>query len=172
MAHRNTQMRDRIIRIAAGLFSSHGWEATTLEDILSTAGITKGAFYHYFPSKLALCEAGIDQAVSEIRLLFQTMDHRPPESVSCDSVLSRLEKFNRSEQKIWLRLLIRLSSDSNESFPSVHTRLRHFWNEFLRQIQSFQPDNDPRKGRIPATEIISRFAGSILLERYLTEQQK
>jgi AcrR family transcriptional regulator len=42
---------------ALALFLEHGYENVSLNDLLATAGTSKGAFYHYFPSKEALVEA-------------------------------------------------------------------------------------------------------------------
>ena len=167
MAHRNTQTRDRLLQIAASMFGSHGWEATTLEDILSAAGITKGAFYHYFPSKQALCEAAIDHAVSEIMLLLQSMDRRQSGREQLAQLLARLDELNRSGQWTLFRLLVRLSADSCESYPAIHTRLRRFWKEFLQDIQSLYSQETITEVRISPTDILHRLAGSIVLERYI-----
>jgi AcrR family transcriptional regulator len=51
--------RTRTDLIAAGraLFAEPGFAATTLEDIVVRAGVTRGGFYHHFASKEALFEA-------------------------------------------------------------------------------------------------------------------
>ncbi|NLH16188.1 MAG: TetR/AcrR family transcriptional regulator [Phycisphaerae bacterium] len=170
MTYRNTQTRDRIIRIAAGLFGSHGWQATTLDDILSAAGITKGAFYHYFTGKQALCEASINQAVSEVQWLIRSIDFQQSARNSSDSISLWIEAFNRSEQRTWFRFLVRLSSDSTESYPSIHARLGHFWNEFHRDLLSLCSHNDKTENPIGTKDLIFRMAGSIVLERYLSEE--
>jgi AcrR family transcriptional regulator len=167
MAHRNTQTRERLLQIAASLFGSHGWEATTLEDILSAAGITKGAFYHYFPGKQALCEAAIDQAVSEMGLLLQSMDHRQSGREPLDQFLARLEELNRSGQWTRFRLLVRLSAVSCEAHPTLHARLGKFWKEFLQEIQSLYSPEDTKDANDSPMGILHRLAGSIVLERYI-----
>ncbi len=49
------------MEVALGLFSQHGYDATSVDQICQGAGVSKGAFYHHFPSKqdlfLALMEA-------------------------------------------------------------------------------------------------------------------
>jgi AcrR family transcriptional regulator len=167
MAHRNTQTRDRLLQIACSLFGSHGWEATTLEDILSAAGITKGAFYHYFPGKQALCEAAIDQAVSEMGLMLQSMDRRQSGRDQLDQLLARLDELNRSGQWTRFRLLVRLSADSCQSYPAISARLRKFWKDFLQEIQSLCPQDGTNDSRDSATGILHRLAGSVVLERYI-----
>ncbi|MBR0596993.1 TetR/AcrR family transcriptional regulator [Sinanaerobacter chloroacetimidivorans] len=46
-----SQKRQEIIKIAAALIESKGYENTKLSDILEAAAIGKGQFYHYFSSK-------------------------------------------------------------------------------------------------------------------------
>lgn len=167
MAHRNTQTRDRLLQIAASLFSLHGWEATTLDDILSAAGVTKGAFYHYFPGKQALCEAAIDQAVSEMGLLLQSIDHRQPGHEQLDQLLARLDELNRSGQWSLFRLLVRLSADSCQSYPAIQARLRKFWKEFLQEIQSLYSHENATASNDSPTDILHRLVGSIVLDRYI-----
>lgn len=155
------------MHIAAGLFSLHGWEATTLDDILSAAGITKGAFYHYFPSKQALCEAAIDQAVSEIGLLLQSLDRRQPGREQLDQLLARLDEMNRSGQWSLLRLLVRLSADSCQSYPVIQARLRKFWKEFLQEIQSLYSQENAMESNNSPMDILHRLVGSVVLDRYI-----
>jgi AcrR family transcriptional regulator len=44
----------RLIAAATRLFAEHGYESTTVQDVVNAAGVTKGAMYHYFDSKDAL----------------------------------------------------------------------------------------------------------------------
>lgn len=46
-----------LLDCAQRLFFEHGYEDTTVNDIIREAGLSKGAFYHYFASKEALLEA-------------------------------------------------------------------------------------------------------------------
>ncbi|HEV2635849.1 MAG TPA: TetR/AcrR family transcriptional regulator [Actinocrinis sp.] len=45
---------ERLIAAATRLFAEHGYESTSVQDVVSAAGVTKGAMYHYFDSKDAL----------------------------------------------------------------------------------------------------------------------
>gem|GEM_PF-290590 len=51
---------DRIVESAAGLFHSRGFNLVGIQDILDASGVSRGAFYFYFPSKEELCKAVID----------------------------------------------------------------------------------------------------------------
>ena len=43
--------RERLLESAKTLFSQRGYYATSVEDIVESAGLSKGAFYFYFKSK-------------------------------------------------------------------------------------------------------------------------
>lgn len=49
---------------ATNLFTDHGYAGTSLDEVVAAARVTKGAFYHHFPSKLALFEAVFDRVQS------------------------------------------------------------------------------------------------------------
>ncbi|WP_447895230.1 TetR family transcriptional regulator C-terminal domain-containing protein [Vreelandella sp. GE22] len=48
---KNTATRDKLINTGAELISQHGYTATGINAVLSTCGVPKGSFYHYFSSK-------------------------------------------------------------------------------------------------------------------------
>ena len=49
--------RAEILDRALALFLQHGYDNISLNDLIANAGISKGAFYHWFPSKDALIAA-------------------------------------------------------------------------------------------------------------------
>lgn len=57
--------REQIIRSAAQLFETKGFDGTTIEDIVQTAGIAKGTFYIYFPNKEELLIQVIHRLIEE-----------------------------------------------------------------------------------------------------------
>jgi AcrR family transcriptional regulator len=54
MQKRSQETRTHILRAALDEFSQHGYDATGVVEICLAAGVSKGAFYHHFPSKQAL----------------------------------------------------------------------------------------------------------------------
>jgi len=70
--------RERLVTEAMRLFSTKGFEATSVSQIEAAAGLApgSGALYHHFKSKHALLDAGIDRqldrrrAMQDIRTLF------------------------------------------------------------------------------------------------------
>jgi AcrR family transcriptional regulator len=59
------ETRDRIYNAALKLFRKRGFDATTMRDIATAAGMSLGAAYHYFPSKDAIVLAYYDRVSQE-----------------------------------------------------------------------------------------------------------
>ncbi len=47
----SSDTRARIMAASQALFAREGYDATGVADICETAGVSKGAFYHHFPTK-------------------------------------------------------------------------------------------------------------------------
>ena len=54
MQQRSEETKARILQAAQQLFASGGYDATGVAEICKTAGVSKGAFYHHYPSKQAV----------------------------------------------------------------------------------------------------------------------
>jgi len=62
--HRDTK-RQQLIRSARTLFNRKGFEAVSIEEIMSNAGLTRGGFYSYFKSKGELYALAVGHALVE-----------------------------------------------------------------------------------------------------------
>src|SRR6202522_4467699 len=49
--------RGQLIEVATPLFAENGYEGTSIEAVLTAAGVSRGALYHHFAGKEALFEA-------------------------------------------------------------------------------------------------------------------
>lgn len=56
------QSRERIIRAAAELFATQGYDAVSIDLVMAHAGLTRGAFYAHFSSKQMLYQQSISAA--------------------------------------------------------------------------------------------------------------
>ncbi len=75
--------KERILEAAHGLFLRQGFAATSLDQLLENAAVTKGAFFHHFENKLALGEAVMERfLVSDRALLDELM--RKAEALASD----------------------------------------------------------------------------------------
>lgn len=74
--------RERLLRAAEYLFLRRGYAATTVDEICSRAGATKGAFFHHFKNKQHLgLECAKDHAARRMELLNRATEKRPAEPV-------------------------------------------------------------------------------------------
>ncbi len=51
MQQRSEETKNHILQAASQLFARNGYDATGVAEICTAAGVSKGAFYHHFPSK-------------------------------------------------------------------------------------------------------------------------
>jgi TetR/AcrR family transcriptional regulator, transcriptional repressor for nem operon len=63
---RTTQ--NTILEKAERMFHLRGYEGTSLNDLVEKAGVSKGAFFHYYPNKQAISKTVIDKYAREILL--------------------------------------------------------------------------------------------------------
>jgi len=59
--HRGEETRSHILEAAGECFAKRGYAATGVAEICQRAGVTKGAFYHHFPSKQAVFMELLDE---------------------------------------------------------------------------------------------------------------
>lgn len=74
MQARSLETRAQILAAARDLFAQVGYEAAGVAEICAAAGVSKGAFYHHFPSKQAVFLAvlqewleGLDRRLQAVR---------------------------------------------------------------------------------------------------------
>ena len=110
--------RDKLLEAAVKLIRAQGYSATSVDELCAEAGVTKGAFFHHFPSKEALGEAAahywsastgaffaeapfqhharaIDRVLGYIDLRL-TLLSGPPEAFSCVAGTMVQERFGES----------------------------------------------------------------------------
>ncbi|MEU0120709.1 TetR/AcrR family transcriptional regulator [Streptomyces albidoflavus] len=58
--------RQALVRESRRMFSTLGYGAVGLSEIVAAAGVTKGALYHHFSSKAALFRVVLEQAQQEV----------------------------------------------------------------------------------------------------------
>lgn len=107
--------RNEILNAAQKLVYTKGYELMTIQDVLNELGISKGNFFHYFPSKQVMLEALIERHMDEGKSQLAP--------VVKDEELSAIEKLNKyfiiaarwkTGQKDYLINLMRIwYSDSN-----------------------------------------------------------
>ncbi|MFC3612816.1 TetR/AcrR family transcriptional regulator [Lutimaribacter marinistellae] len=72
-AARRAKMRERLIESAVLVFAEKGVDASVIDDVIATAGVSRGTFYNYFRSNQELLSAAGDQLGDE---LVEIIEHK------------------------------------------------------------------------------------------------
>lgn len=75
---RTSDARQRLIEGAAELIHTRGYNAVGVNELCEQAGVKKGSFYHFFPSKVALVEAVLEAHLTDLRALARDRTEATP----------------------------------------------------------------------------------------------
>lgn len=104
---RGTQTRKRILDVAQDSILAKGFDATSIEEIVAGAEITKSGFFYHFPDKNALAHALIERHIETEDQIFDDLINRARE-LSDDPLHATL---------ISLKLLAELIDDMPNGHP-------------------------------------------------------
>ncbi len=155
--------KKKIVSAAWKLFYEQGYDDTTVDDIVSESGTSKGSFYHYFSGKDALLSSLsylFDEKYDE---LMQTMD----KNMSCfDKLLSlNTELFRMIENSVSIDLLAQLLSSQliTKSEKHLLDRNRTYY-KLLRSIVLEAQQSGEFSDSYSVNDIVKAYA---LFERAL-----
>ncbi|MBO3749475.1 TetR family transcriptional regulator [Streptosporangiaceae bacterium NEAU-GS5] len=158
---RDEPVRQRLLSEATRLFAERGFESTSVQEIVSAAGVTKGAMYHYFDSK--------DDLLHEIygRVLRMQMERLTHFADSDASVSERLHAAatdvvatsvaNLDDTKIFFRSMHQLAPDTQKI---VRAERRRYHERFRDLVAEGQRDG-VFTADIPAEMVTDFFFGSV-----------
>lgn len=101
--------KENIIQLALDLFLEHGYENTTITQIMRAANLSKGGMYHYFSSKEEILDAVIYSALSQELAKIQAL----LDPVPVDEKLIFFVKNNLSLEELTQKLLRYKNSNQN-----------------------------------------------------------
>ncbi len=102
MQKRGQETQERILLAAQKLFARSGYEASGVAEICAAAGVSKGAFYHHFPSKHAvfmrLLEDWLAELDTEIQRIYGLASNVPQGLVELGGITSQV--FKAADQRL------------------------------------------------------------------------
>lgn len=98
----------RVLHSSAVLFASRGYLGTSVNDLVESAGLTKNAFYSYFPTKESLAVAIVEHTNSQWPPLIASFESLRAPAVDTVVALT-FEVADRCEHDTVVRAGIRLS---------------------------------------------------------------
>jgi AcrR family transcriptional regulator len=110
--------RNAILDAAQMLVYTKGYELMTIQDLLEQLQISKGAFYHYFPSKQSLLEAIIERTLAQVEQVIQPILQDPHTSAiqKFETFFSTVGNWKTTRVSFMLGLLRAMYSDENALF--------------------------------------------------------
>ena len=120
-----TVRRDAFVDVALGLIQTRGYAAFTINDVLDGVGASKGAFYHYFDSKVALLEAAIDRMASAAVATLGPIADDPdlPATRKLEAVFKTGAEFKADRRELVVAMLEAWRSDENALFREKHRQM-------------------------------------------------
>lgn len=105
-AKRKESARERILAVAESSVLEKGFEATSIEELIAGAGITKSGFFYHFKDKTELARA----------LLMRYVDH---ENALFDEIFDRADTLNEDPLHGFL-VALRMLAELMENLPKGH----------------------------------------------------
>src|SRR5689334_6075668 len=165
------QTRRKIVEAAAPIFNQHGFEGTSLNDLMGATGLQKGGIYRHFSSKEELAAEAFDftwEAAWNARLLHvdekangieklkqfiaNFIDHRSPVAGGCPILNTAID------------------ADDGNSVLRAHVgkALRSWLSRLQAIVEQAQERGETRPGVDPksvATLIVASLEGALMISR-------
>lgn len=130
--------REKLLEQAQELMLAKGFGATTVDEICKAAGLTKGSFFHYFPSKEDLGKAVLDRFCEsrfEMRRRSPLLKRQDPLERLYGWVDSAIEasKSPMARKGCLLGDFAQELSDTHPKFRSQCAQLFAYWAEQLKK---------------------------------------
>ncbi len=176
---RALETRERILSAATRLFALKGYHDAKLEEILRTAEVTTGAFFHHFRSKEDLGFAVIDRHMEKRAELVEQIERRMPPAGEDEPLAQVFRRLDALEGMVQQRagrrggcVIGNLSTSLSDTHDSFRERLAACFDsmalEFEPHLKAAARKYCPTRRvdtRGLARYIVAIIEGSIMLAR-------
>lgn len=177
MQQRSEETRQKILQAAELLFAQKGYDATGVADLCEASGVSKGAFYHHFPSKqsvfLALLEDWLRQLDEQLQFTLRNYSNIPEGLINLAKSTGPIFEGSNTRARIFLEFWIQATRQPEIWQATVEPYYRYV-ERFTQLIQESQKQGDLslREGIDP--KIVSRtilaLALGMLLQAFFDPQ--
>lgn len=129
--------KQKLLAAAQKLMSGKGYPATTVDEICTAAGVTKGSFFHYFSNKEQLGTAVLEHFVGH---LFQTMQAQaftkkrdPLERVY--GYIDFVSKMSKDPAVVKGCLLGSFTQDLSETHHAIRVRCGEYFDRWALAVK-------------------------------------
>jgi len=125
------ERRTQILEASREVFGQRGYHGSSVSHIVRAAGVARGTFYNYFPSKRAVFQAVLDDIMEQVEGAVHPMDPTRPIAPQVRENLERLI-LTLSEREELPRLLFGEALGIDDEGDDA---LRGFYGAALRRIE-------------------------------------
>ena len=167
----NPKTRSRLLEKGGDLVSSHGFNATGVQEITAAAGVPKGSFYNYFDSKEAFAVEVLNEYWDSVVELYGPIltDHRIPPLSRITRYFEGLADFHKRRRYAVGCLIGNMALEVTPSSEDVRARLAAIYREWstsladcLREAQVPQELARGRDASQLAAALIDTFEGAVM----------
>lgn len=162
---RAEETRSRILDAAVRKFSMGGYDAASVDDICAEAGVSKGAFYHHFPTKQAIFLALMQGWLGMIEMNMNAVEGKtvPETLIKMTNLLPGV--FAAAEDRLPMFLEFWLQASRDETvWKAVIAPYRHYQEHFARLVEAGIAEGSlkPTDPQAAAQIIVSVAVGLVL----------
>ncbi len=162
---RSEETRERILNAAVKKFGAAGYEAASVDDICVEAGVSKGAFYHHFPSKQSVFLALMNDWLTLIDLGMEGFrkDTVPATLVQMTDLLPGVFAAAEDRLPMFLEFWLQASRDK-KVWKAIIEPYHHYQEHFARLVEEGIQEGSlkPVDAQIAAQVIVSLAVGLVL----------
>jgi AcrR family transcriptional regulator len=135
---RAEETRARILDAALEAFARYGYDGTSVSEICRRAGVTKGGFYHHFPSKqalfLELLERWLEGVDSGLQALRVGADSVPDEFLRMTAMVRQVFQDAGGKLPIFFEFMLK-AGQSPVVWQATVAPFRKYEAFFIRMIE-------------------------------------
>ena len=133
-------LRTRVLTAAVDLFAQHGYERTSVSQVVAAAGVAKGGFYHHFASKEDLLyEVYGDLIGRQLAAMDEIAGRHGPADVTLHAMIGELvlSTANSAKQaKVFWREMHSLGDERAEQYRRQRRRCHDAVRKVVRDGQA------------------------------------
>jgi len=162
---RAEETRGRILDAAVRKFAIAGYDAASVDDICAEAGVSKGAFYHHFPTKQAIFLALMQGWLGMIDMGLEAVraETVPDTLIQMTNLLPGV--FAAAEDRLPMFLEFWLQASRDETvWKAIIAPYRHYQEHFSKLINDGMAEGSikPVDPLVAAQVIVSLAVGLVL----------
>jgi AcrR family transcriptional regulator len=132
--------RERILTAAVDLFAEHGYDGTSVTQVIDRAGVAKGGFYHHFASKEALLyEVYGDLITRQLSNMAAILARGLPPAATLRALIADLVETTAASSRpalVFWRELHRLGDERTAEYRRARRRYHDAVHKLIRDAQA------------------------------------